>query len=177
MVGVMTSARPRRRCMLGGPHLALAAAVPLWFAVIGCEMPRDPEGTWQRSQAEAFRVGLSSHPPWTDLHDGRPTGIEVQLVRRFAQRIGADVRWRPGAESELVTLLDRGELDLVIGGIKHTTPWSSHAGLTRPYADWLDEKPVWLVRQGENRWLLEIDKFLQASRPEIRRLLEGVNRP
>jgi ABC-type amino acid transport substrate-binding protein len=149
------------------------AAALVGLTCLGCGLPRDPEGAWERIRGGEMRVGVSEHPPWTRWEDGEPSGIEVQLLRDLGNRLDARIQWRRGAESELVEALERGELDVVIGGVKDSTPWSSHAAATRPYVTFEGEDYVLLVPHGENRWLLELDRFLHGRETEVRNLLKG----
>jgi ABC-type amino acid transport substrate-binding protein len=119
-----------------------------------------------RVRGGTLRVGVSPQEPWTSFQDDRPTGIEAQLVEQLAERIDATIEWAPGAESELFHALKTGGLDLVIGGLEKSNPWSKEVAFTRPYLTIRDQKHVMAVRQGENRWLLELEKFLQEHRGE-----------
>jgi hypothetical protein len=49
--------------------------------------------------------------------------------------------------------------------------------MTRPYVTLNSEAYVMVVRQGENCWLLALDKFLHGHKAEINRLLESHIRP
>ncbi len=137
----------------------------------GCGMaiPADPHGTLDRVVDGELRVGVSNNPPWTETHDGRdPTGSEVRLIEQFAAQLGAEIEWTDGGESALVRALERGDLDLVIGGILDDTPWSERAAVTRPYAETTDEhgmhqKHAMLVRMGENGFLVELEEFLDRE--------------
>ena len=40
-----------------------------------------------------------------------------------------------GGEETLIGRLERGELDLVIGGLTADTPWVEQAAITKPYAE------------------------------------------
>lgn len=149
---------------------SVARAVPFLSAcamlatTAGCGMPHDPEETYRRVLGATMRVGVCEHPPWTVLEEGKLSGIEIDLIRGFARQLDADIHWQRGAEGPLVEALEQGKLDVVIGGFKDSTPWSSHAGSTQPYLEAGGEKYVMLVRQGENRWLLELDKYLQTKK-------------
>jgi ABC-type amino acid transport substrate-binding protein len=138
----------------------------LTLSALGCDMPRDPQGTFDRVRGGTMRVGVSGDSPWVSHSGGDANGIEAALVKKFADQIGAEIDWQPGGESELFHKLQHGGLDLVIGGLVESTPWSKHVGLTRPYLTTQDEKHVMAVRQGENRWLLELEKFLYQHRGE-----------
>ena len=152
-------------------RLLVAALVLLVLA--GCDLPRDPEGTYERVRGGTLRVGISTNPPWTMLEGEEPGGIEPALVRQFAEQFGANVHWTKGSEAHLMERLHHGHLDLVIGGLVDSSPWTTHSGFTRPYVTFADKRHVMAVRQGENRWLLELDRFLQSRRGEIRRLVEA----
>lgn len=142
----------------------------------GCgSIPADPEGTLDRVRGGFLRVGVSPHPPWTDVSgpvDGeqRPTGSEVELVTAFAESLDAEVHWTAGGEEELVGALSEGKLDLVIGGLTGTSPWSSHAAITRPYvtvpgADGSEEMHVMAAPMGENAFLVALERFLAVEVP------------
>lgn len=147
-------------------------AAALVVLVSGCAepaFPRDPEGTLERARGGPLLVGVSDHPPFTEVSDdGTVTGDEAEIVEAYAQSIGASVEWREGAESELMELAMLGQLDLVIGGLASDSPWSTHVAFTRPYtttvgADGKAVKLVLGVRQGENALLTNLERFLIAE--------------
>ncbi|GAB2673043.1 transporter substrate-binding domain-containing protein [Thalassiella azotivora] len=144
----------------------------------GCSLtvPTDPEGTLDRVRGGVLRVGVSPNPPWTELPTGaddpRPLGREVELVEGFAEELDAEVRWTAGGEEDLFDQLERGHLDVVVGGLTSRSPWSSHAALTVPYVEvpGRDGKPqghVVAVRMGENAFLVRLERYLleQEVRP------------
>lgn len=97
-------------------------------------MPRDPEGTLERVSGGTMRVGVTHAEPWTILSGSQPTGgVEVRLVEDFAASIDAEIEWVDGSEEELFGALEMRELDLVIGGITSTNPWSANVTFTHPY--------------------------------------------
>lgn len=152
------------------------------LALSGCgAYPADPEGTLDRVRGGTLRVGASLNGDWVAiqasgagtvdryLRDGEVQGKEAELVRGFARQLGADIEWVAGTEQVLADELKHGGLDLVIGGLDDKTPWTSHAGLTRPYAESTDDrgnlhKHVMLVPLGENAFLLELDRYLKAAK-------------
>jgi polar amino acid transport system substrate-binding protein len=96
-------------------------------------LPRDPERTSERARQGVMRVGLVEDPPWVVRTAGEPAGAEVELVRRFAGRLGANPQWFWGSEQQHMEALRRFELDLVIAGLDDRTPWKKTVGITRPY--------------------------------------------
>jgi polar amino acid transport system substrate-binding protein len=113
---------------------ALGVAVVVAVVLAGCGVPRDPEGTLDRVRGGTLRVGISQSEPWTRLVGGRPSGVEVRLVERFAAELGATVRWVDGSEADVVAALEVRELDLVVAGLTADTPWQAKAAITRGYA-------------------------------------------
>ena len=143
-----------------------AAFVLPAFCMVGCGLPRDPEGTSERlASTHELRVGVSDSPPWTTATGAEPHGVEPQLVRQFASGIGARVLWTRGSETQLVHSLEEHRVDLVIGGFEKKTEWSSTAGVTQSFAQSADgKKHVFLAAPGENRFLLALDRFLTGHK-------------
>ncbi|WP_077489801.1 substrate-binding periplasmic protein [Sinomonas mesophila] len=147
------------------------AAVPVCIVLLGTgcgiSVPADPDGTLDRVRGGVLRVGVTENPGFVELPgDGDPQGTEPELVREFAAVVGAEVTWVEGSERELVEGLKDGELDAAVGGFRDDSPWQQKAGMTRPYGETVDEhgataKHVLFVPEGENAFLLELDRFLQ----------------
>ena len=138
----------------------VAFSLPLLISA--CGLPRDPEHTTQRiARTHELRVGVTDSPPWIDAAGAEPTGIEPDLVRQFAHRLGARVLWSRGTETSLAQGLKKRELDLALGGFDAKTPWKSIAAVSQPFAETDDKKKhVFLAAPGENRFLLTLDTFL-----------------
>ena len=115
----------------------LALVIALVGSLLGgCDMPYDNADTLQDVRGGTLRAGAVESPPWARVRDGAVSGVEVALVSRFADEIGAaDVEWTTGSESSLITALDRRELDMVVGGLTASTPWAAHVGLSIVYLD------------------------------------------
>lgn len=159
----------------------LAAGV---LATAGCDLPRDPQGTLERVRSGELRAGVTEAPPWTERGPGEPEGLEAELVRRFAESLGARVVWTWGPEQQLFEQLERLELDLVIGGLTEKTPWKAKVGLTKPYVvqqkvverdgepKTTEHRAVMAVPPGENGFLRTLEVFLRSRRDEIAAQLE-----
>lgn len=106
---------------------------PLALVSTGCGLPRDPEDTLERVRQGTVRVGVVHNPPWTRVKDNEFTGVEVELVKKLAEELHADVQWVPGTESQLFRALEHFELALVIGGVDESTPWKGRIALTGCY--------------------------------------------
>jgi len=146
-----------------------AALSVVLLMVAGCGIPHDPRGTLERAKGGKLLVGATASAPWVSFRNDEPEGIEVDLVRGLAHELDATVHWRRGSETELLESVERGELPLVIGGLKASTPWSRQVALTQPYFETPNGyQHVMAVPQGENRWLLELERYLQAQRESVR---------
>jgi polar amino acid transport system substrate-binding protein len=121
----------------GGDDEAMARFVPLALVMCllcGCEFPADPEGTLDRVRGGVLRVGAAPAEPFVKLTPGgEPTGVEVELVTRFAETLDASVEWVEGSESDLMAALEGRQLDIVIAGLTRRSEWQRTAALTRPY--------------------------------------------
>jgi polar amino acid transport system substrate-binding protein len=115
--------------------LSLIAAILLGTIGLSCQYPRDVEGTLDRVEGGTLRVGVIDDPPWAVVGDGDPTGVEPELVKRFAEDLDAEIEWYPGTEEELVAAIRGFQLDLIVGGLTRSSPAGTHAALTRPYID------------------------------------------
>jgi polar amino acid transport system substrate-binding protein len=100
----------------------------------GCQVPSDPDATLERVRGGPVRVGVSENDPWVRVEGRAGKGVEPILIERFARTLRARVEWYPGSEAELMDSLHEGQLDLVVAGLTHDTPWHRKAALTRPYA-------------------------------------------
>ena len=160
-------------------NLSCLAALLAVFLAAGCDLPRDPEGTLDRASQAPLRVGITVNEPWTawegDEPQGRPVGVEPELVERFAEELGTEVAWVRGSETELLTALENFDLDLVVGGLKDDTLWADRVGLSRTYVETADGKHVIAAPPGENAFLLRLDKFLarQEGKVQARLAEEG----
>lgn len=120
---------------------------------------------------KVLRVGVSENLPWTEVSDdGSVFGPEADILTAYAETLGASVDWTPGAESQLILLLEQGDLDVVIGGLRSDSPWAAKAALTRPHAktvgpDVKEEKLVFACRLGENAMLSNVERFLIRPTP------------
>jgi len=109
------------------------SAVVLLLACAGCDLPRDASHTLDRIQDGTLRVGMIHHPPWVFRAGGELQGVEPQLIQAAAADLKATITWVSGTESELLTSLHEGELDLVIGGLTRNSPWKHQVALSRAY--------------------------------------------
>jgi polar amino acid transport system substrate-binding protein len=112
--------------------------LPILFllSLAACDLPRDSDGTLDRVRGGMMRVGVVIDTPWTKDSAGAVGGIEGGMARALAESLGARIEWVRAPEGQLLAALQHRELDLVIGGLRATSPWKQQVALTRPfYAD------------------------------------------
>lgn len=136
----------------------------------GCDaFPKDPEKTLSRIQESGrLTIGLVHNPPWVAIGAGK--GVEEKLVSGFARSLAVKPHWQVVDARQGFAMLDRGELDILIGGFLQSTPYKK-AGYTRPYLITKNDKPhrhVIAVRRGENRFLVTLEKFLEQNPVAVR---------
>lgn len=150
--------------------VALSAVLPI---LSGCavSIPTDPNGTLDEVRDGSLRVGASPSEGWVDLDGDTPSGVDVDLVQGFADSLHSDIRWQLGGEEALIGQLERGDLDLVIGGLTDRSPWIEQAAITTPFVevtgeDGALESHVMAAPLGENAFLLELETFLLSQKVE-----------
>lgn len=113
--------------------LKIISAALLAITLSACGIPKDPEGTLEKVSGAVLRVGVTDAPPWVEVTDAGPQGIEVGLVEAFARTIDAEIEWIEGSEAELAEAIYFREIDLMIGGLASTSTLASEVTLTHPY--------------------------------------------
>jgi len=125
--------------------------------VAGCDaIPSDPDGTLDRVRGERlFRVGLiASHTP--------PPDGAGNLLQRLSRATGAKAAVERGPAEALLTRLEEGDLDLVLGEFAEQSPWAAQVTLSDPI---LANGPIVLAaaaRNGENAWIALIHREARA---------------
>lgn len=162
MLACAKIARVARATLVARP--SLVAGVLVGAALVGsCEpYPRDPRSTYERARGGVLRVGVADAPPWVLRRGTEVTGIEPALIREFAASLDARVEWSWAPQEEQLRKLERFELDLVAAGLTRSTPWKDRVGLTVPYRGEGEHGRVLAAPPGENRFLVELERFLLA---------------
>ena len=141
--------------------LALLAAL----ALVGCDLPRDPDGTLERARGGVLRVGAAEADSLVvRAPDGSAGGAEAELVAAFARSIDARIEWHWGSSDDLLHRLEKRELDVVVAGLGAKTPWATRVGLTRPWHEEAGRKHVVAVAPGENATLVALDRLVESRR-------------
>jgi ABC-type amino acid transport substrate-binding protein len=141
----------------------------LILVTTGCDnFPKDPDQTLSKIKNGRLLVGYTENPPWVVKQTGEPTGIEADLIRKFAQSQSASVVWVNDAEQDLFEKLGQKELHLVVGGFTDKNTWKSKISFTRPYFEQDKKKYVMAVLKGENAFTVALEKFLYQQEPQLK---------
>jgi hypothetical protein len=136
------------------------------FALVSCsDFPKDANSTLERIRTErAFRVGL-------DSPSGK--GDPDRAVEQFIGRIGGAAQASPelvrGETEVLLTALEEGRLDLVVGRFEKKSPWAARVTFGPPLRKERQGKAELLLRpamqNGENAWIALIEKQARDLAP------------
>jgi ABC-type amino acid transport substrate-binding protein len=139
--------------------------IALTVALGGCDaFPQDPNETTEHvRQSGEMRAGLIAG---ADQDNAR----QKDLAEQVASAVEAKPVFEEGTAEILVPKLEKGELDIVIGAFAKSTPWKKHAAVTKPAeqsgGDSEEPKLRALVRKGENRWLMLVERQVTAQQPQ-----------
>lgn len=141
-----------RRPALSAVRTGLGLAM---MALAGCaDLPKDPEGTVERIRASGeLRVGLIAAP--------QANGAAGRYLARVAAATGARPTIVSGPSERLLTELEQGQLDLVLGELRADTPWSRHVNIVL-HPDQKTSEPAVVTaaaaRHGENAWIMLLER-------------------
>jgi polar amino acid transport system substrate-binding protein len=80
-----------------------------------------------------MRVGVIEQPPFASLANGKPSGVETQMVRALAEQMHSNVIWVPGSAPDLLDAVANDQLEIVIGGVSASTPWIKRVAITNGF--------------------------------------------
>ncbi|WP_255328602.1 enoyl-CoA hydratase [Paracoccus albicereus] len=129
------------------------------LTIAACRFPADPEGTTDEVEGAVLKVGELSELGEADQ----------QAVALVAYNLSAEVRISRGDPHTLFNALEEGRLHLIAGALPMDTPFAKDVALTRPVGklerdgDQVDQ--VLAVRQGENAFLIRVDRAIKGMQP------------
>lgn len=125
------------------------------------DIPRDVEGSLEQIREEkSFRVGLIA-----GSEDGEGRGR--RLIEAVAAEAGATPQVTTGAAEHLLTELEEGKIDLVVGTMAKKSPWATKVHASKPLSVAREKDPVSLValaRNGENAWISLLHRQVEQVR-------------
>ena len=118
------------------PRRALAALVCTLLALAGCDRPAAKTLPIERVVSSGeMRVGTTAdRPPFTMLdREGKRMGIEIDLVQLLGDTMHVKVNFVEMPFAELIPSLERGEIELAVGGMTITPERNARVAFAGPY--------------------------------------------
>jgi ABC-type amino acid transport substrate-binding protein len=101
-------------------------------------LPFLPDPTWSRVQRQGvLRVGTdASYPPLADMTpEGAFVGLDVDLARAIASKLGVQVEFANVHWDGLFGALDAGRVDMIISAVPYDGTLTRNVSYSSPYAD------------------------------------------
>ncbi|WP_084398030.1 substrate-binding periplasmic protein [Henriciella aquimarina] len=119
--------------MMTGKTGRILLALLVAGSIAACSRyPADIRGSLEQAKQDALEVGVADAPPWIAWNEGKPAGVEADLIRAFAAREDLAIEWVHRDEDTLLRALEHGELHIVAAGLTKKTPWKKHVSLSEP---------------------------------------------
>lgn len=141
------------------------SSIAIALGLCACQnYPRDIDGSLDRIERDrVFRVGLVS-----GNFDAAAKAKVAAFVVRVAHNTNAQPAISTGSSEVLLSRLEAGSLDLVIGELASDSPWIDDVALLEPISTRTEGKreialaPI--ARNGENRWIMHLEKEVRDGR-------------
>lgn len=148
----------------GWARIAVLLLMALGFLGACSDFPRDPEHTLDHVRHGVMRVGVSHDPHFVVMRaDGTPEGREVEVLETYARTLDARIVWIEAGTHDLMAQLERFQIDAVVGGGGHDTPWDERVAFSRPYLvtapSEVPESRRLALPPGENAWAMAFDRY------------------
>lgn len=111
-----------------------------------------------------MRVGVVAHEAQADA--AALVAQDRATIESFARSLGAVPHWRHDSAEALYRALERGEIDLVGGGVDCDTPWSKRLALSKKIGNFPgdnDAQRCFAMPAGENGFLLALNRFIGSQ--------------
>lgn len=130
------------------------------LALSACaNFPTDPDGTLDRVRsAHVFRVGIIA---------GSWAGPQRPFLAGLSNATGARPHIFLGPAETLLTDLEAGKLDLVLGTVAPDSPWAAEVAFLQPIGEQPGTRRLLLIpmaKKGENAWIMLLERQARAIR-------------
>jgi len=130
-----------------------------FLLLTSCNLPKDPESSWEKAKSNDLKVGVIDNPPYTKISENSFSGAEIDIINKFASSNDLKVTYIEGNETDLIEKLEKFKIDIIVGGFDKKTVWSKKAGISKAY----DKKHVFLVPKGENNLLVKLEEYIHQN--------------
>ncbi len=95
----------------------ISAAVMAALLLAGCGSNPEHETSTSTQKRPVITVGSADYPPFIDMdNNGSPTGLDMDIMREAADRVGYDISFVTINWEDRDEMLKTGEIDCVSGG-------------------------------------------------------------
>ncbi len=113
----MTNKKHTKKGLFAKMLPAIAAVVLVALFLANCGNQSDSKTPTHTTQRPVITVGSADYPPFIDMdNNGSPTGIDMDIMREAADRVGYDISFVTINLENRNELLASGEIDCVSGG-------------------------------------------------------------
>ena len=127
-----------------------------WSALqLSCDIPKDPNDSYKDAKTHGLKIGVVNVED-TEIQRHLLLQKEIELLRGFAEKHQLSTKETKGTESELLGLLEDGQLQMVVGGFDEKTVWKEKAALSKPY----DSTHVVALPKGENALIFAFESYI-----------------
>ena len=113
----MTNKKHTKKGLFAKMLPVIAAVVLVALFLANCGSNSDSKTPTNTTQRPVITVGSADYPPFIDMdNNGSPTGIDMDIMREAADRIGYDIEFVSINWEDRNELLASGEIDCVGGG-------------------------------------------------------------
>ena len=132
-----------------GNGLRLVMASLLLILLSACHPQPTESKLVQIKKANSIKVGILFNPTSYYVDIDGPAGFEHDLVNQFANYLGVNIELLPSYHvAELLTKLENGQVDILVGGLAHTQERAEKFRFSPPYMN-ISQKVVY--KQGKRR--------------------------
>lgn len=127
-------------------------------------IPARPENTLDQVREHGrFRVGL-------EAGSNARAPAAAGLLRSVGRETGASPQVVDGSAERLLTQLEQGKLELVIGSFEKNSPWQTRVNIGPPLATFQEGQTVFriapVMRNGENAWIALVERHVRNLAPQ-----------
>lgn len=132
-----------------GNGLRVVMASLLLILLSACQPEPNESKLVKIKNANNLKVGILFNPTSYYVDIDGPAGFEHDLVNHFADYLGVEIELLPSYHvAELLTKLENGQVDLLVGGLAHTEERAEKFRFSPPYLN-ISQKLVY--KQGKRR--------------------------
>lgn len=122
-----------RNNLIGRRWLSISLAI-LVTILAGVAQAAESRSLATILKAGELRIGISLYTPWAlRAETGELIGSEIDIGRRLADDMGVKPEFREYSWQDLISALNRGEIDIIIAGLSVTPERALKVAFSRPY--------------------------------------------